>query len=618
MAIVRARKVSTAPLLSVIIPLALSLAWQPLVHDVKFPQIYASLAISLIAFVATLLLIPWLGPTFVKAGLKGRDLLKKSMDDVPECMGLVAALVYICALVCFIPVPFRAAFVRDPLTSQVNPEYAPHRQLAVYLAALLSLLIAAILGLLDDLFDIRWRHKLPIPLIASVPLLLVYYAEQGNTHVVPPKPLQQLLGTYIDLGPLYYAYMALLSTFTTNSINILAGINGVEVAQTIVISFSVILNDLLFLPWPFTLRLGHFETSGFLGAALAQERHLFSLYFMMPLLAVSLGFAYHNKYPARAFPGDTLCYFSGMAFAVALSWIEQRYFVPTLAKVQTLPNTAPDPLPSLDPLLKQYKAKLKLVLKDSSLRKSMALQITSAMRAFDGWISEAATTAWNTWDYDEEERISWALEKLCTGLTQGGGLVPIAKRKQPNSIQEVDTSLWQPLIQHLSSSYPDFIPVFADSLVMAILDPLDVTPSTQEDGQKGIGYYTCLSGWLLWVVAQWSDTPSCEPESIITQFFRDIPKDGALPDHVIAVVDELGRQYPRVQPMVESLSSILTTAENASAQWTTDSLWTMEARLETLEIKVPVSTIVAATSPSLSGWRLLGENTNWNPCPIGS
>jgi UDP-N-acetylglucosamine--dolichyl-phosphate N-acetylglucosaminephosphotransferase len=129
--------------------------------------------------------------------------------------------------------------------------------------------------------------------------------------------------------------MAMLSTFTTNSINILAGINGVEVAQTIVISLSIIINDLLYLPWPFSLRLGPFEISGFFGKALAQERHLFSLYFMMPLLAVSLGFAYHNKlvhfrspfyaakltavicrYPARVFPGDTLCYSSGMAFAV--------------------------------------------------------------------------------------------------------------------------------------------------------------------------------------------------------------------------------------------------------------------------------------------------------------
>ncbi|CCA67812.1 related to ALG7-UDP-N-acetylglucosamine-1-phosphate transferase [Serendipita indica DSM 11827] len=316
MAIVRSRKVSLAPVLSISIPLALSLAWQPFVNGTQFPQVYASLAFSILAFVATLALIPRFSRAFVKIGLRGRDLLKKSEDDVPECMGLVAALVYICALVCFIPVPFSAAFISDPLTSRVNPEYAPHRQLAVYLAAILSVMIATILGLLDDLFDIRWRHKLPIPLVASVPLLLSYYAEQGNTHVVLPKPLAGWFGDFIDLGFFYYVYMAMLSTFTTNSINILAGINGVEVAQTIVISASIILNDLLFLPWPFTLKLGRIEISGFFGKALAQERHLFSLYFMMPLLAVSLGFAYHNKYPARAFPGDTLCYFSGMAFAV--------------------------------------------------------------------------------------------------------------------------------------------------------------------------------------------------------------------------------------------------------------------------------------------------------------
>lgn len=88
----------------------------------------------------------------------------------------------------------------------------------------------------------------------------------------------------------------MLSTFTTNSINILAGINGVEVAQTIVISASIIINDLLYLPWPFTIYIGPFGINGFFGAALAQERHLLSLYFMLPLLATSLGFAYHNKY----------------------------------------------------------------------------------------------------------------------------------------------------------------------------------------------------------------------------------------------------------------------------------------------------------------------------------
>ena len=73
-------------------------------------------------------------------------------------------------------------------------------QLSVYLAAILSLLMATLLGLIDDLFDVRWRHKLPIPLIASIPLLLVYYAERGNTHIVVPRPFRAIFGTVVDLG----------------------------------------------------------------------------------------------------------------------------------------------------------------------------------------------------------------------------------------------------------------------------------------------------------------------------------------------------------------------------------------------------------------------------------
>ena len=133
-------------------------------------------------------------------------------------MGLVCACVYVCLLIVFIPFPFSAVISSDPLVAAVNPEYSAHRQvssvsplywcainrrnsqLAVYLAAVLSILIATLLGLLDDLFDIRWRHKLPIPLIASVPLLLVYYAEQGNTHVVMPRILSSFFGRVVDLG----------------------------------------------------------------------------------------------------------------------------------------------------------------------------------------------------------------------------------------------------------------------------------------------------------------------------------------------------------------------------------------------------------------------------------
>lgn len=66
--------------------------------------------------------------------------------------------------------------------------------------------MATMLGFLDDVFDIRWRHKLPIPIIASIPLLMVYYAERGNTHVVVPLPLRFMFGTLLNLGRSIFAF----------------------------------------------------------------------------------------------------------------------------------------------------------------------------------------------------------------------------------------------------------------------------------------------------------------------------------------------------------------------------------------------------------------------------
>lgn len=116
--------------------------------------------------------------------------------------------------------------------------------------------------------------------------------------------------------------MSLLSTFTTNSINILAGINGSEVSQALIIAISVIINDLLYMPWPFDFRIpmhllgnqieveigGAWQAGMAYGSSELVDRHLFSLYFMLPLVGVCLGFMYHNWW-ARMIQSSN-CYFS--------------------------------------------------------------------------------------------------------------------------------------------------------------------------------------------------------------------------------------------------------------------------------------------------------------------
>lgn len=178
--------------------------------------------------------------------------------------------------------------------------------MATYLSAVLSLQSVVILGIGDDLFDIRWRHKFFIPAFASIPVLIVYFVDYGVTNVVVPMQLEPYLGQMVDLGWLYYAYMAAIAIFCPNSINILAGINGIEVSQSIVIGCLLLFNDLLSL----------YAAPSSPNPHPATDPHYFSIYLILPFLGVSFALWHHNWYPAKVFVGDTYCYFAGMVFAI--------------------------------------------------------------------------------------------------------------------------------------------------------------------------------------------------------------------------------------------------------------------------------------------------------------
>ena len=290
-----------------------------LYYDDAFPGLFAALGLSLIGFWLTSVAIARTKDVFLARGFKGRDLLKAESDPIPETLGLPTAAVYMALLFLFIPFRYFSSGLQgvyktgDDWEGRMDGRGGfPHHELASFLSALLSFLSAIVLGFLDDVFDIRWRYKLPIPLISSIPLLMVYYAGGGGTSVVVPgwpAVLRKSIGSSIlELGPLYYAYMSLLSTFCTNSINILAGINGVEVGQALVISISLCLNDVLYLD----------PRAGMAGSRSSKEllrRHLLSLYLLLPLTAVCLALLSWNRFPAKVFVGDTFCYFAGMVFS---------------------------------------------------------------------------------------------------------------------------------------------------------------------------------------------------------------------------------------------------------------------------------------------------------------
>ena len=73
-------------------------------------------------------------------------------------------------------------------------------QYAQFICALLSICCMIFLGFADDVLDLRWRHKVLLPTIASLPLLMVYWVNGGSTIIILPKPVRFLLGFQLNLG----------------------------------------------------------------------------------------------------------------------------------------------------------------------------------------------------------------------------------------------------------------------------------------------------------------------------------------------------------------------------------------------------------------------------------
>jgi len=114
-----------------------------------------------------------------------------------------------------------------------------------------------------------------------------------------PKPLRAFMGLSFDLGWFYYLYMGMVAVFCTNAINILAGINGLECGQSVVIAASVLLYNCV------EIYIGEVPPLA----------HTFSIHLLLPFLTTSAALLRLNWYPAQVFVGDTYCYFSGMLFA---------------------------------------------------------------------------------------------------------------------------------------------------------------------------------------------------------------------------------------------------------------------------------------------------------------
>ena len=88
----------------------------------------------------------------------------------------------------------------------------------------ICILFGGFMGLLDDWMDLRWRYKAFLPLIAAIPLMvLAYKMPYVRTAITIP-----VVGT-INFGIYYFLILIpLIVTVTTNTVNQLGGLNGLE------------------------------------------------------------------------------------------------------------------------------------------------------------------------------------------------------------------------------------------------------------------------------------------------------------------------------------------------------------------------------------------------------
>lgn len=254
------------------------------------------------------------------ANMNGSDAVALKKRAIPESLGILAGAVYLSVVMVLV------------LLLGVD--------VSLISGLLTTVTVMLLLGFVDDVLDVRWRYKIFLSAVGTVPLVMAY---DGSVSVLIPPTITRYAANYLasspashiakavgilrddlqclhtvgsgmllSLGVFYKVYLAMLCIFCINSINILAGVNGVEVGQSVVIAVACVVYNL------FQLRLETIlEVAEQSRAGMSADHQLRAILLLTPFLGVSMALWKYNKYPARIFVGDSYTYFAGTVLAVS-------------------------------------------------------------------------------------------------------------------------------------------------------------------------------------------------------------------------------------------------------------------------------------------------------------
>ncbi|QOR94161.1 glycosyl transferase family 4 [Thermosphaera chiliense] len=225
----------------------------------------------LISAASTYILLKWWIPKSLLLGFKGKDMNKYGYPEVSEAGGIWVILSAAISILVYIAIATISE--RDPGNLHL-------------LATTQVLILAGLLGFIDDILG--WKKGIsPIArVLFTIPIALPLMAVKAGYSVVEIPFIGPL-----DLGLLYPLIVVPIGVVgASNAFNMLAGYNGLEASQGIVIlSFTCLF--------------------------LLKKNMLELIPVMLPVIASLLVFLIFNKYPAKVLPGNSFTYGLGAFYA---------------------------------------------------------------------------------------------------------------------------------------------------------------------------------------------------------------------------------------------------------------------------------------------------------------
>lgn len=240
-------------------------------------ELLGFLLVILSAFLITVISMPFFIHRMHLRKIVGKDINKEGKPEVAEMGGTIVLLGFIFSVMI-------ALFVHSYLDLFAGLD------LIALLAAMLTILIVGILGIVDDLIGWKkgirqYQHAL-VPIFAALPLMVLPQTI-GNTGIDLP-----LLG-FVNFGIFYSLLVVPLAvTGASNAANMLAGLNGLESGMGIMSATTMLIVAFL---------IGEYEV----------------IVIMLALIGALLAFTVYNWFPARIFPGDSLTLMMGAGIASA-------------------------------------------------------------------------------------------------------------------------------------------------------------------------------------------------------------------------------------------------------------------------------------------------------------